>query len=54
MVGWRKRGNFAASDGMRRAGGTDDTNAGRWKRAIKERNIWRMELTDGAETQRCG
>lgn len=54
LVGWRKRGNFAASDGMRRAGGTDDTNAGRWKMAIKERNIWKTELMDGAETQRCG
>lgn len=35
LVGWQKRGNFAASDGMRRAGGTEDTNAGRWKRANK-------------------
>jgi hypothetical protein len=37
LVGWRKRGNFAASEVMRRASGTDDTNAGRGKMAIKER-----------------
>jgi hypothetical protein len=33
LVGWRKRGNFAASEVMRRASGTDDTNAGRGKMA---------------------
>ena len=34
LVGWRERVNFAASDGMRRAGGTEDTNAGRGQMAI--------------------
>ena len=46
--------NFAASEGMRRAGGTEDTNAGRGKRASKYLCSMIIKGADGHEMNVTG